>query len=248
MTKEQLENEILSGLSSNDIANKYNVVKSTVGYWLNKHKLKTNYVKFTNGIKPKKSIIYNQYDWSEIQKFYDEEHTWQEVSDKFGICKSALYKAKKRGQFKSYRSKSDALKLSSKKFGKRILSEETKRKISVSRTAYLIANPDKVPYLINHSSKKSYPEQIFENALIASNITGWQYAFQNGIYEYDFAFIDKKIDVEIDGGTHKTEKVKKIDERRDTFSKFQGWKVIRFEASRVKKDVIGCINELKLLL
>jgi very-short-patch-repair endonuclease len=33
--------------------------------------------------------------------------------------------------------------------------------------------------------------------------------YRNSIYKYDFAWLKEKIDVEIDGGTHKTEKVKK---------------------------------------
>ncbi len=138
--------------------------------------------------------------------------------------------------------------LNFKKYGSRKHTDETKKKISDIRIKYLTANPDKVPYKINHSSKKSWPEQVFENALISSGIDGWKYGFQNGIYEYDFAFVDKKIDVEIDGGTHLTEKVKKIDERRDKFSRDNGWIVLRFEATKVKKDVLGCINELKKYL
>jgi very-short-patch-repair endonuclease len=43
--------------------------------------------------------------------------------------------------------------------------------------------------------------------------------YRNSIYEYDFAWLKEKIDVEIDGGTHKTEKVKKIDSRKDEFSR-----------------------------
>ena len=106
-------------------------------------------------------------------------------------------------------------------------SQETKDKISKSRISYLTKNPDKVPYLINHSSQKSFPEIIFENALNNLNITGWVYGFQNGIYRYDFAFPDLKIDIEIDGATHLTEKVKKIDERRDKFSIENGWTVLK---------------------
>ena len=189
----------------------------------------------------------SKYNWPEIQIFYNLNHTWREISDKFGIGQATIAKAILRGDFKS-RNKSDACAVTFKTGKWPKPSEETKRKISVSRTAYLIANPDKVPYLINHSSKKSYPEQIFENALIASNITGWKYAYQNSIYEYDFAFVDKKIDVEIDGGTHTSEKVKKIDTRRDLFSKSQGWTVIRFTTKEVKLDVINCINILKKLL
>ena len=71
------------------------------------------------------------------------------------------------------------------------------------------------------------------------------YQFRNGIYQYDFAFPKQKIDVEIDGGTHLNEKVKKIDERRDEFSRQSGWKVIRFTASQVKQNVINCIDILK---
>jgi very-short-patch-repair endonuclease len=189
-----------------------------------------------------------KFDWEKIQNYYNDGSSLEKTMIFFDIkSKQTFYKAINRGVFKS-RNLSESSKLSYRRTGKRFHSEETKKKISNRRIAYLTANPDKVPYKINHSSKKSWPEQVFENALIASGISGWTYRYQNGIYEYDFAFLEKKIDVEIDGGTHKSEKVKKIDKRRDEFSKSRGWKVIRFEASRIKKDVVGCINELKNFL
>lgn len=192
--------------------------------------------------------INKKYNWKEIQKFYNEGHTWREIQDKFGVVQASILKAKERGDFIS-RNHSDAQKLSHKN-GRGCLkhSSETKLKISKARIKYLTENPDKVPYLINHSSKKSYPEQIFENALISANITGWQYAYRNGIYEYDFAWPEQKIDVEIDGATHLSEKVKKIDERRDKFSTENGWIVLRFSSELVKKDIISCINRLQLTL
>jgi very-short-patch-repair endonuclease/predicted DNA-binding protein YlxM (UPF0122 family) len=189
-----------------------------------------------------------KYNWKEIQRYYDEGLSWRELNEKFGVSMQSIWDAKNRGDFTS-RDKSSASSLArARGKGMKTLSSETRAKISKSRIKYLMANPDKVPYLINHSSKKSYPEQLFENALISSNITGWEYAFRNGIYEYDFAFPEKKIDVEIDGGTHLSEKVKKIDERRDAFSKSQGWTVLRFTANQVKKDIISCINILKVAL
>ena len=127
-------------------------------------------------------------------------------------------------------------------------SEKTKKKISDARLKYLLANPDKVPYLMNHSSVMSYPEKVFKNALETSGITGWTYNYQHSIYQYDFAFPDKKIDVEIDGGTHLTEKVKKIDARRDKFSIDNGWTVIRFTAKEVKENVLNCITNLRTFL
>ena len=189
-----------------------------------------------------------KYDWIAIQKYYDDGHTWRELTSKFGVAQSAVLKAIRVGRFKSTRNQSAALAITHLKGKRPKHTLETKKKISESRIRYLMAHPDKVPYRINHSSKKSWPEQVFENALVSSGIDGWKYAFQHGIYEYDFAWPEQKIDVEIDGATHKTEKVVKIDKRRDAFSKERGWKVIRFEASRVKRDVIGCINELKTIL
>jgi very-short-patch-repair endonuclease len=127
-------------------------------------------------------------------------------------------------------------------------SDVDKKRISETRLKYLIDHPDKVPYKLNHSSKMSYPEEVFRNALVSMNITGWTYNYQNSIYSYDFAFISLKIDVEIDGGTHLTDKVKLIDERRDKFSQENGWKVIRFTAKEVKRDVMKCINHLNTFL
>lgn len=188
-----------------------------------------------------------KYNWTEVQQYYDSGHTWQELSDHFGLASASIHKAIKRGDFHS-RNYSLSGKLSWSKKRRPPHSQETKDKISISRIKYLTEHPDKVPYIINHSSKKSWPEQVFENALNSSDITGWKYNFRNGIYQYDFAWPDLKIDVEIDGGTHKLEKVIAIDERRDKFSNSQGWVVLRFTASKIKSDVVGCVNELKYLL
>jgi very-short-patch-repair endonuclease len=124
-------------------------------------------------------------------------------------------------------------------------SDKDKKRISEYRIKYLTEHPDKVPYKLNHSSKMSYPEKIFKNALEYNNISGWIYNYQNGIYSYDFAFPNLKIDIEIDGNTHTQDKVKKIDERRDIFSKENGWIVIRFTAKEIKENVSQCIDILK---
>lgn len=185
----------------------------------------------------------SKYDWETIQKFYNEGHTWREIVEQFGCASASVEKAVRRGDLK-LRNKSEAGVLSNKKKPRK-LSDETKRKISISRTKYLMEHPDKVPYKLNHSSKKSYPEIVFENALKSSGITGWEYNYQNSIYSYDFAWPKEKIDVEIDGGTHLSEKVLEIDRRRDIFSRSCGWKVIRFTAKEVKDDVVGCLKKLK---
>jgi very-short-patch-repair endonuclease len=127
----------------------------------------------------------------------------------------------------------------------KIMSDEQKEKISESRIKFLIENPDKVPYLLNHSSEMSYPEKILANALSESGICGWVYNYRNGLYAYDFGFPDIKLDIEVDGATHNLEKVKKIDIKRDKFSKSLGWTVLRFSASEIKENVIRCITIIK---
>lgn len=113
------------------------------------------------------------------------------------------------------------------------LTASHKLAISVARKKFLDENPDKVPYLLNHSSSKSWPEKLFEDLLISNNINGWVYNFPMKRYRYDFAFPDLKIDVELDGATHQLDKVKKIDIERDAYAVANGWKVLRINAKRM---------------
>ncbi len=195
-----------------------------------------------------------------LQKEIDSGKSYPEISKQNKIGRSTICKYIKLGllkksntkninQYRNGHSMSDATKNKLKKYqtGKK-MSDEVKKKISDSRIKYLKENPDKVPYKLNHSSKMSYPEKIFYNALVSSKLSGWEYNYQNSIYSYDFAFVKEKIDIEIDGGTHLTEKVKQIDKRRDEFSRQQGWTVVRFTAKEVKENVIKCIEKVKTIL
>ena len=57
-----------------------------------------------------------------------------------------------------------------------------------------------------------------------------------GLYSLDFAIIDAKIDLEIDGDQHHLdERIKDSDLRRDAFMIEQGWKVIRIRWSDYQK-------------
>jgi very-short-patch-repair endonuclease len=142
------------------------------------------------------------------------------------------------------RNRSDSIKLSH-KFNPRKLSEETKKIIGESRSKYLKQHPEKVPYRLYHSSKKNWIEEHFKEELERRQIDGWVHKYCCGIYEYDFAFPFKKIDIEIDGPTHDQEKVKQIDFKRDEWSRSQGWKILRFKASHVKHEVKKCIDILE---
>jgi very-short-patch-repair endonuclease len=139
----------------------------------------------------------------------------------------------------------DDLKMKIKKISSgRKLTEEHKDKISKARKKYLDENPGKIPYLLNHSSNESYPEKIFREALEKTLISDWKYNYPVKRYSLDFAFITRKIDVEIDGSTHNLEEIMIKDKLRDETLNFLGWKVIRFSAKEVKEDVGLCINKL----
>mgnify|MGYP000228815516 CR=1 FL=1 len=140
-----------------------------------------------------------------------------------------------------------SLKLSKISKGK-TLSQEHKNRISEGRKKFLDNNPGNIPYLLNHSSKESYPERIFRERLIKEGIIGWKQEHPFKRYSMDFAFIDKKIDVEIDGGTHNLEKVIMIDKEKERITGDNGWITIRFKDSEIKNEMDSCIIKLKQLL
>jgi len=130
------------------------------------------------------------------------------------------------------------------------LSNEHKAKISASRKKFLNENPNKVPYILNHSSQKSWPEKIFEKLLNDNDITGYHYNYPFMRYRFDFCFPDLLIDIEIDGSTHNLEKVKQIDQERDLIATKYGWKILRIDASLLyhKENHQIIINEVKKIL
>jgi len=112
---------------------------------------------------------------------------------------------------------------------------ETRKKISEIRKKYLKENPDKVPYLLNHSRKESYPEKYFTEVFQNEEIEVVK-SFHIGLYELDFCIPDKKIDIEIDGSQHYCdEKIVESDKRRNKFLEDDGWDVIRINWSEYQK-------------
>lgn len=174
-----------------------------------------------------------KYDWKEIQEYYDAGHSWRELTDKFGMTCETINRARRRGDFISTRTSSEGQTLAKSK-GRGCLShsQETKDKLSAIRTKYLTENPDKVPYLLNHySNGPSYPEEYF--AGIFTDLVRYH---RIGLYELDFADIEQKIDLEVDGDQHYLdERIAESDIRRTAFLEEQGWTVIRIKWSDYQK-------------
>ena len=85
-------------------------------------------------------------------------------------------------------------------------SDEVRLKISKSRKRYLISHPDKVPYVLNHSSNESFPEKFFRTAFENEKFPQFiQDKYVQG-YFLDFAFPEKHLYVEVDGEQHYLDK------------------------------------------
>ena len=114
--------------------------------------------------------------------------------------------------------------------------EETKKKISEARKKYLQKNPDKVPYLLNHHSRgESYPEKYFREILEKTDLN-FEINYPYSIYELDFAFLEKSIDLEIDGSQHTDDiKIVKSNLIRDAYMKERLWTTIRVDWREYQK-------------
>lgn len=177
-----------------------------------------------------------KYSWEEVQNEYDSGMSWRELKEKYGFNSHTLQKYRKDGTLKS-RTISESLRLEHKKNPDRHLhTEETKRKISASRTLYLKEHPDQVPYLLNHYSKgDSYPERYFAELFAAENID-LKHHLQIGLYQLDFYNLESMIDIEIDGDQHYLDqRIVKSDIRRTEFLEDLGWKVFRIKWSDYQK-------------
>lgn len=115
-------------------------------------------------------------------------------------------------------------------------SEQAKQKISAARRKFLFENPNMVPYKLNHYSKRrSYAELYWSIVFETKNILATE-EYNIGIYSLDFAIVDKKIDIEIDGEQHFVDKrVIESDNRRNAYLNNLGWTVIRVRWSKYNK-------------
>ena len=116
---------------------------------------------------------------------------------------------------------------------------------------FLDEHPDKVPYLLNHSSKMSYPEKYFIDLFDRENIP-LDYHKQLGRYQLDFSNQDLKIDVEIDGEQHYVDKkIIEHDKIRNDYLTNLGWIIYRIRWSSYKQlsfeDKQKIIYEIKKL-
>lgn len=183
-------------------------------------------------------IDIQNFNWDEIQKYYQEVQQQVLVLKKYNISRTILNRAKKVGKFIV------------KKF-KRKHSQQTKQLLSQIRKKYLSQNPQ------NHVWKKntkfiSPPCEYLKQFLTSNNICfipqynnydQWKHN-----YSIDIAFPNQKIGIQINGEMHyqRNGQLKKYYQKRHQIIESFGWKIYQFHYSLVYKEFFKQ-NILKML-
>ena len=129
-------------------------------------------------------------------------------------------------------------------------SEESKQKIREIRLKYMKEHPEETAW--RKRNLPSYPEQCFIKFL---NEKGYDKKFlierEKSIFPYyiDFAFVDIKLAIEIDGSQHfLDEERKQRDLHKNEVLQNNGWKVLRISENLVKTDWIELEKKLNEII
>lgn len=192
----------------------------------------------------------DKYDWKEIQDYYDKGHVYIEITKKFGCAASTIVKAGKLGLFR-VRSKGQSRKIRIKngQTSPPIISDEQKIKISKSlKEAHSEGRHPGWSFINNDKNRRSFPEKYFLKLLKQYKLVD-KYTFVEKFplskYTFDFALIDLKVDIEIDGSQHyRTDESIKHDNKRDKYSESKGWKVYRIAWKEIQNNPKVVMEEL----
>lgn len=116
-------------------------------------------------------------------------------------------------------------------------SEESKQKLRIARLNYMKEHPENTAW---RKSNMSYPEKLFNDELLNKEFDK-KFLIERELsvfpYFIDFAFINEKLAIEIDGSQHLLEERKLKDEEKDKLLISLGWKVIRFSENEIKTNL-----------
>lgn len=143
------------------------------------------------------------------------------------------------------RSLSESIKIAHKKYRESFKhTEETKKKMREKRLAWMKANPEKTAWRLKNMS---YPEKCFQKILEDNGLDKKYLIYREySVFPYfiDFAFVDEKVAVEIDGSQHLENERKNRDNEKDKLLASNGWRVLRIAANEVVRNGENALNAI----
>lgn len=123
-------------------------------------------------------------------------------------------------------------------------SDETKKVLREKRLKYMKENPDKTSWRL---STISYPEKLFKDYITVKGLDK-EYTINRelSVYPYfiDFAFLNEKVAVEIDGSQHLLPERIESDKRKDELLNKLGWLVIRISEKEIKTNIDDVFRQI----
>lgn len=126
--------------------------------------------------------------------------------------------------------------------------DESRQKMRVKRLEWMKNNPEKTAW---RTSNFSYPERVFYKKLIELDFDKkYLIIREKHIHPYfvDFAFINEKVAVEIDGSQHLLPEKKEIDNKKDELLKSQDWRIFRVTANEVTHNISNVFDRLNCFI
>ena len=147
------------------------------------------------------------------------------------------------------RTRSEANKIAHKKFPERFKhTDETKKKLREKRLRWMKEHPEETAW---RQTNMSYPEKCLYALLNDSGLTDkFLIVREYSVYPYfiDFAFVDEKVAVEIDGSQHLLPNRAESDKKKDELLLNFGWRIIRFTANEIMHNGENAVKLIESML
>jgi very-short-patch-repair endonuclease len=171
----------------------------------------------------------------EIKKLYvDELWSIKRIKDKYNLGSQTITDI----LGDNLRTASESNKIARKLFPESFIhSDETKQKIREKRIEFMKENPEQTAW---RTKNLSYPEKLFlEKVYELCLDKKYSIVREYSVFPYfiDFAFVNEKVAVEIDGSQHLLPERKERDDKKDELLKEDGWFILRVSENEVKTNI-----------
>ena len=195
----------------------------------------------------KYDLIFSDTDKKKIEEDYTvNKLSIREINEKYNIKSHSWLSNFLSGKTRSI---SDGVKKIRKKYPEKFKhSDETKQKLRIKQLQYLKEHPEKTAWRLKNMS---YPEKCFQKILEDNGLDKKYLIYREySVFPYfiDFAFVDEKVAVEIDGSQHLEEDRKKKDEEKNALLLSNGWRILRITANEVLYNCDKVIESVSSML